>query len=271
MRARPKSWSFATGRSMRWDDLRTWGEVPRFRIYLTKGCQGWSCLNWSPRAHCRWSRRTVRGRTTVYTCSGWTPAQCARLSSPSSALVPLSSSCVWIRRPRKPPKATVLVCYFKWREPVLFSSGFCLLAVYLVGGFLYQRMIVGAKGMEQFPNYAFWVEVGNLAAVRPVQWRDSIQRGWIWSKNLLLSPFRMAVTLCAALELARTSPPTEGFLLNLQRTIRRSEMTTYYLCDLNTWKRDWRFHCVTAFFTVRRTLLLAASRFKSSFRCTDSC
>lgn len=104
MRARPKSWSFATGRSMRWDDLRTWGEVPRFRIYLTKGCQGWSCLNWSPRAHCRWSRRTVRGRTTVYTCSGWTPAQCARLSSPSSALVPLSSSCVWIRRPRKPPK-----------------------------------------------------------------------------------------------------------------------------------------------------------------------
>ncbi|KAM6909645.1 cation-dependent mannose-6-phosphate receptor [Xenentodon cancila] len=41
---------------------------------------------------------------------------------------------------------------------------FCLLAVYLVGGFLYQRLIVGAKGMEQFPNYAFWVEVGNLTA-----------------------------------------------------------------------------------------------------------
>uniref|UniRef100_H3DLT1 Mannose-6-phosphate receptor (cation dependent) n=2 Tax=Tetraodon nigroviridis TaxID=99883 RepID=H3DLT1_TETNG len=42
--------------------------------------------------------------------------------------------------------------------------GFSLLTVYLIGGFLYQRLIVGAKGMEQFPNYAFWVEVGNLAA-----------------------------------------------------------------------------------------------------------
>ncbi|XP_061574410.1 cation-dependent mannose-6-phosphate receptor [Cololabis saira] len=41
---------------------------------------------------------------------------------------------------------------------------FCLVTVYLVGGFLYQRLIVGAKGMEQFPNYAFWVEVGNLTA-----------------------------------------------------------------------------------------------------------
>lgn len=47
---------------------------------------------------------------------------------------------------------------------VLLIIGFCLLAVYLIGGFLYQRLIVGAKGMEQFPNYAFWVEVGNLTA-----------------------------------------------------------------------------------------------------------
>ncbi|KAM9723981.1 cation-dependent mannose-6-phosphate receptor [Menidia menidia] len=47
---------------------------------------------------------------------------------------------------------------------VLLIIGFCLLAVYLIGGFLYQRLIVGAKGLEQFPNYAFWVEVGNLTA-----------------------------------------------------------------------------------------------------------
>uniref|UniRef100_A0A3Q0RQM2 Cation-dependent mannose-6-phosphate receptor n=1 Tax=Amphilophus citrinellus TaxID=61819 RepID=A0A3Q0RQM2_AMPCI len=47
---------------------------------------------------------------------------------------------------------------------IILIIGFCLLAVYLVGGFLYQRLIVGAKGMEQFPNYAFWVEFGNLAA-----------------------------------------------------------------------------------------------------------
>ncbi|XP_044065049.1 cation-dependent mannose-6-phosphate receptor [Siniperca chuatsi] len=47
---------------------------------------------------------------------------------------------------------------------IILIIGLCLLAVYLTGGFLYQRLIVGAKGMEQFPNYAFWVEVGNLTA-----------------------------------------------------------------------------------------------------------
>ncbi|KAM7421019.1 hypothetical protein PAMA_015285 [Pampus argenteus] len=47
---------------------------------------------------------------------------------------------------------------------IIIIIGFCLLAVYLIGGFLYQRLIVGAKGMEQFPNYAFWVELGNLTA-----------------------------------------------------------------------------------------------------------
>lgn len=47
---------------------------------------------------------------------------------------------------------------------IILIIGFSLLAVYLVGGFLYQRLIVGAKGMEQFPNYAFWMEFGNLAA-----------------------------------------------------------------------------------------------------------
>lgn len=41
---------------------------------------------------------------------------------------------------------------------------FCLLSTYLIGGFLYQRLVVGAKGVEQFPNYAFWVEVGNMTA-----------------------------------------------------------------------------------------------------------
>ncbi|XP_024123639.1 cation-dependent mannose-6-phosphate receptor [Oryzias melastigma] len=47
---------------------------------------------------------------------------------------------------------------------IILIIAFVLLALYLVGGFLYQRLIVGAKGMEQFPNYAFWVEVGNLTA-----------------------------------------------------------------------------------------------------------
>ncbi|XP_023597315.1 cation-dependent mannose-6-phosphate receptor isoform X1 [Trichechus manatus latirostris] len=44
---------------------------------------------------------------------------------------------------------------------VTFAS---LVAVYIIGGFLYQRLVVGAKGMEQFPHLAFWQDLGNLVA-----------------------------------------------------------------------------------------------------------
>ncbi|XP_062975075.1 cation-dependent mannose-6-phosphate receptor [Elgaria multicarinata webbii] len=44
---------------------------------------------------------------------------------------------------------------------ITFAS---LLAVYIIGGFLYQRLLVGAKGMEQFPHCAFWQDLGNLVA-----------------------------------------------------------------------------------------------------------
>ncbi|XP_028665794.1 cation-dependent mannose-6-phosphate receptor [Erpetoichthys calabaricus] len=44
---------------------------------------------------------------------------------------------------------------------IVFSS--CLI-LYIIGGFLYQRLVVGAKGMEQFPNYSFWQDLGNLTA-----------------------------------------------------------------------------------------------------------
>ncbi|XP_064904495.1 cation-dependent mannose-6-phosphate receptor [Columba livia] len=44
---------------------------------------------------------------------------------------------------------------------ITFAS---LIAVYIIGGFLYQRLVVGAKGMEQFPHFAFWQDLGNLVA-----------------------------------------------------------------------------------------------------------
>uniref|UniRef100_A0A4W5QN57 Cation-dependent mannose-6-phosphate receptor n=1 Tax=Hucho hucho TaxID=62062 RepID=A0A4W5QN57_9TELE len=47
---------------------------------------------------------------------------------------------------------------------IILIIGFVLLSVYLICGFLYQRLIVGAKGLQQFPNYVFWTQVGNLAA-----------------------------------------------------------------------------------------------------------
>lgn len=63
------------------------------------------------------------------------------------------------------------------------SVDFCLyrfaslVAVYVVGGFLYQRLVVGAKGMEQFPHLAFWQDLGNLVAVsnRAAGWICSLQ------------------------------------------------------------------------------------------------
>ncbi|XP_061438967.1 cation-dependent mannose-6-phosphate receptor [Rhineura floridana] len=44
---------------------------------------------------------------------------------------------------------------------ITFAS---LVAVYIIGGFLYQRLVVGAKGMEQFPHFVFWQDLGNLVA-----------------------------------------------------------------------------------------------------------
>ncbi|KFV87634.1 Cation-dependent mannose-6-phosphate receptor [Struthio camelus australis] len=44
---------------------------------------------------------------------------------------------------------------------IIFAS---LIAFYIIGGFLYQRLVVGAKGMEQFPHFAFWQDLGNLVA-----------------------------------------------------------------------------------------------------------
>lgn len=52
-----------------------------------------------------------------------------------------------------------------------YSSGsvFCIVfftfaILYLAVGFLYKRLVVGAKGLEQIPNYTFWKDFGNLQA-----------------------------------------------------------------------------------------------------------
>lgn len=41
---------------------------------------------------------------------------------------------------------------------------FTILGIYLIIGFLYQRIVVGAKGLEQIPNYNFWKDFGQLQA-----------------------------------------------------------------------------------------------------------
>lgn len=47
----------------------------------------------------------------------------------------------------------------------IFPRFASVVAVYIIGGFLYQRLVVGAKGMEQFPHITFWQDLGNLVAV----------------------------------------------------------------------------------------------------------
>ena len=52
---------------------------------------------------------------------------------------------------------------------VLFSCTpfACVAGVYLLlGGVIYQRVTSGAKGIDQIPNLGFWLNLGNMAAVR---------------------------------------------------------------------------------------------------------
>ncbi|KAG8190921.1 hypothetical protein JTE90_014401 [Oedothorax gibbosus] len=67
--------------------------------------------------------------------------------------------------------STNVTCPLVKPKPTKLSSGsvFCILfftgvSVYLLCGFLYKRIVIGAKGMEQIPNYTFWREFGNLQA-----------------------------------------------------------------------------------------------------------
>jgi len=47
---------------------------------------------------------------------------------------------------------------------VIFIILLVLIAVYLVGGFLFQRYFAGAKGIEQIPHLSFWRKTGNFLA-----------------------------------------------------------------------------------------------------------
>ncbi|RUS74724.1 hypothetical protein EGW08_017520 [Elysia chlorotica] len=47
---------------------------------------------------------------------------------------------------------------------ILLIVFFSVASVYLFVGFLYSRFVLGAKGMEQIPNYEFWKDFGNLQA-----------------------------------------------------------------------------------------------------------
>lgn len=62
-----------------------------------------------------------------------------------------------------------LVCPPTAEAGLSHGSVFCILfftsfGIYLILGFLYQRLVIGAQGLEQIPNYAFWREFGSLQA-----------------------------------------------------------------------------------------------------------
>ena len=62
-----------------------------------------------------------------------------------------------------------MVQFYIYSYNLLYSfflfSFFSLAIVYFIGGFLYKRFVLGAKGLEQIPNYKFWEDFGNLQAV----------------------------------------------------------------------------------------------------------
>ena len=64
-----------------------------------------------------------------------------------------------------PLMAKYLISEFFKCPAFLFSRFFCAVFAYLVGGFMYMRFILGAKGYEQIPNYGFWQDFGNLLSV----------------------------------------------------------------------------------------------------------
>ncbi|CAH1240188.1 M6PR [Branchiostoma lanceolatum] len=64
-----------------------------------------------------------------------------------------------------------VVCSAKSSIPGGLSVGSVLVLIFVVVvgcyflfGFLYQRYVVGAKGMEQIPHFSFWKDFGNLQA-----------------------------------------------------------------------------------------------------------
>ncbi|XP_035697321.1 cation-dependent mannose-6-phosphate receptor-like [Branchiostoma floridae] len=64
-----------------------------------------------------------------------------------------------------------VVCSAKSSIPGGLSVGSVLVLIFVVVvgcyflfGFLYQRFVVGAKGMEQIPHFSFWKDFGNLQA-----------------------------------------------------------------------------------------------------------
>lgn len=121
---------------------------------------------------------------TVFTCSSWTLVLYVLRLNPDSALDPYFSLCEYNFQTNLDMDLdwdcmehliwnwgklfNVQINNRKWCEfyfIFFFYSVSSCLAVYLILGFLYQRLVVGAKGVEQFPNYGFWSELGNLSAV----------------------------------------------------------------------------------------------------------
>ncbi|KAL9971272.1 hypothetical protein ACROYT_G023778 [Oculina patagonica] len=80
----------------------------------------------------------------------------------------------------KTDTANPLECYYLFElnhnaactvKPKHLSAGSIMLiilivvgSVYLILGFLYQRFVAGAQGLEQIPNYGFWKDFGSLQA-----------------------------------------------------------------------------------------------------------
>lgn len=122
--------------------------------------------------------------------------------------------------------------------------------------------------MEQFPNYAFWVEMGNLTAVSLKHFMNhgKFRLGcFLEIHSKPYHAYRMDVTSCAVHETVKRPRHTEAWSQNLWKKSQRRETTTYYLCDLEALEIGQKVSlCHTVLF---HRLDEVAVRHKSCFSC----
>ncbi len=79
------------------------------------------------------------------------------------------------------------------------SRFIAVVGVYLLVGCGYQRLIAGAKGWEQIPNYAFWKDFGNLTAVshRLIQYLPQLVKSGMHTCIYFNTIFILVSALCS--------------------------------------------------------------------------
>lgn len=149
----------------KWKSGKLWLTVGRYEGAQVTGGTDWLMIKYTGgekyRSHCQ---QVARKAVVIVTCDPGVKPGTIRV----------------IEEYRNSTKTQDLECYYLFElnhdaactvKPKQLSPGSIMLiillvvgSVYLMLGFLYQRYMAGAKGLEQIPNYDFWKDCGSLQA-----------------------------------------------------------------------------------------------------------